>query len=376
MKFIISNAELSKLLTKLQNIVAQKATIPILSNILIEATNDELVITATDLTVGMRCYSEAKIMEEGATTLPAKKFGQLIKELTSPHIELISNPQEITDIIANSSHFKLHGMSKKEFPALPDLSGAIQFKVAQKDLKRVLFSTAFAVSREDTRYVLTGVFMQIGNSTATFVGTDGKRLARSQLPIEIDPQTKGGYIIPLKAVEEMLKNLGEEGEATVYLMQDKVAVEANKSMIISKLLTGEYPDVNRVIPESVQFQVTLHREELITLLRQVSLFTSDSNQAVRFTFTEGELRLSAMASEIGEGKVSMPVNYTGSKFDIAFNPEFFMAILRHCNEESVTLGLTDSYNPGIITESNSPDEPFFKKSPLFVIMPLRLTEET
>jgi DNA polymerase-3 subunit beta len=265
-------------------------------------------------------------------------------------------------------------MSKKEFPALPDLGDSHKFTIAQKDLKNLLYRVAFAVSREDNRYVLTGVYMSIMNAIATFVGTDGKRLARTHQKIEIDSSVKGGYIIPLKAVEEILKNLGEEGDATIYLMSDKIAVEANKSTIITKLLSGEYPDIARVIPESVGFGVNLHREELITLLRQVSLFTSESSQAVRFTFADGELKLSAMAMEIGEGKVSMPVNYTGEKFDIAFNPEYFLAILRHCSHETVTLGLTDAFNPGIITENGS-EESYIQKSPLFVIMPLRLSEE-
>lgn len=375
MKLIVSKSELNKLLTKLQNVVAQKATIPILSNILLEAQNDELVITATDLLVGMRCYIEAKILKEGATALPAKHFGQLIRELTSQQIELNTSPQEITDVIANTSRFKLHGMSKKEFPQLPDLTGAKSFKIPQKVFKEMLFSTSFAVSREDTRYVLTGVFLEIANGVATFVGTDGKRLARSRVAIEIDPEFKGGYIIPLKAVEEIVKNLGDEEEATLHLLSDKIAIDASQTTLITKLLTGEYPDVSRVIPEKVQFSVILHREELITLLRQVALFTTDINQAVRFTFVDGELQMSAGGMDIGEGKVSMPANYKGEKFEIAFNPDFFMGILKHCHEETIHLGLTDPYNPGIITEGDSKETDLNKKSPLFVIMPLRINDE-
>lgn len=377
MKFVISNTELSQLLGKLQNVIAQKATIPILSNFLIEASNNQIVITATDLTVGMRCFAQAKVLEEGATTIPAKRFTQLIREITAPHIEVCVNPQEITEITANSSRFKLHGMSKKEFPSLPDLAGATQFTIKQGDLKDMFFRTSFAVSREDNRYVLTGVFLQIANGSATFVGTDGKRLAKSQIPVALDPAIKGDYIVPIKAVEEILKNLHEEGEATVFLMPDKIAVEANQSILISKLLAGEYPDINRVIPASPETQVSLHREELIALLRQVSLFTSDASQSVRFTFGSGELSLMANAMEIGEGKVSMPVNYHGQKLEIAFNPNFFLDILRHSRDEAVNMGLIDAYNPGVITELAvvDPEGKPTKPSPLFVIMPMRLSDE-
>lgn len=386
MKFVISNSDLISILNKIQNIVPQKSTIPILSNILIEAQNDELIFTATDLTVGIRCYTEAKILEEGSTTIPAKKFVQLIRELTATHVE-INTIQDITEIKADSSRFKLHGMNKSEYPSLPDLAGATQFKIKQSELRDMFFRTSFAVSREDNRYVLTGVLMKIQNGTALFAGTDGKRLARTITKIALDPSISGDFIIPLKAVDEMQKNLQEEGEATIYLMNDKIAVEANKCVIITKLLTGEYPDIARVIPETTETQVSLHKDELMSLLRQISLFTTDPSQPVRFTFADGELKLVACAMEIGEGKVSMPVNYFAPKLDIAFNPDLLLGILRHTNPkvETVNMSLIDAYNPGLITENLpvvDPNQevaaasiPTLQASPLFVLMPMRLNEE-
>lgn len=375
MKFVISTQEFVFLINKCLNVVSQKSTVPILSNILIEAANDELVLTATDLTVGVRCFTEAKILQEGATTLPAKRLAQLVKELTSLNLEVATNEHEVTEISADSSRFKLNGMSKNEFPSLPTLEEATQFTIKQADLKEMLFRTAFAVSREDNRYALTGVNMHIANGSATFMGTDGKRLARANHAISIDPGFTGSYIIPLKTVEEILKNLSEEGDAKVFLMADKVAVEASQTIIISKLLSGDYPDIDRVIPESNDIIVSLHREELMTLLRQVSLFTVDSANSVRFSFAPGELRLTANAMDVGEGKVSMPVNYQGPKLEIAFNPVFFLDILRHSKGETVSVGVTDAYNPGVITDKDLTTSVGTKPSPLFVLMPLRLHEE-
>lgn len=376
MKFIISTQELNFLINKCLNVVGQKQTIPILSNFLIEAKNDELVITATDLTVGIRCVTEAKILEEGATTLPAKKLAQLARELTAVNVEVSTNANDITEIIANTSRFKLHGMSKNEFPSLPEMTGAAQFKVKQSALKDMLFRTAFAVLREDNRYVLTGLHMSISDTVATFVGTDGKRLAKAYMPILGDPSLKGSYIVPLKAVEELSKNLNEEGDATVFLMNDKIAVEAGSTTIITKLLSGEYPDINRVIPQNPETVIVLHREELMSLLRQISLFTPENNQSVRFTLVNGELILTANAMEVGEGKVSMPANYFGQKLEIAFNPGFYGAILAHCKEETVTMGITDAYNPGVITDKEYVHSPSGEPpSPLFVLMPMRLNED-
>jgi DNA polymerase III subunit beta len=376
MKFIIATQELNYLINKCINAVAQKSTIPILSNFLIEAINDELIITATDLTVGVRCFTEAKILEEGSTTLPAKRFAQLMRELTSVNLEISTNANEITEIIANTSRFKLNGMNKNEFPALPNITDATHFKIKQSVLRDVLYRTAFAVSREDNRYVLTGVCLQISGGTASFIGTDGKRLSKSQALLNIDKSFQGTFVIPLKAVEEVLKNLGEEGEATVFLMSDKVAVEASNTIIITKLLSGEYPDVGRVIPNQTGMTVNLHREELMSLLRQISLFAAENNHSVRFTFSDGELKLTANSTDVGEGKVSMPVNYKGQKLEIAFNPNFFLDILRHSKNETISMGITDAYNPGLINDrDDSKTEGEQEQSSLFVLMPMRLSED-
>lgn len=374
MKFVISTQELNYLINKCQNVVAptQKATIPILSNFLVEAHNGEVVITATDLTVGVRCALEANIIEEGATTLPAKKFAQLIREITAMNVEVTTNENEVTEIVADSSRFKLNGMNRAEFPSLPDVQDAVQFKMKQADLKDMLYRTAFAVSREDNRYVLTGVYLQIAQGVATFVGTDGKRLAKAHLQINIDPSYTGSFIIPLKAVDEIFKSLSEDEEATVYLMNDRIAVRSSMSMVVTKLLSGEYPDYNRVIPQHPETVLSIHREELMTLLRQIALFTADTNHSVRFTFSEGELRLAATTMDVGEGKVSMPVNYTGPRLEIAFNPNFFLDILRHSDKETVTMGVTDAYNPGLITDQETLQT---ASSPLFVLMPMRLNED-
>ncbi len=375
MKFVLSTQELNYLINKIQNVVGQKVTIPVLSNFLIEAYQDKLTLTATDLTVSIRCHTEAKILEEGATTLPAKCFAQLVRELTAPHIEVSSNSDEITTIVAGTSRFKLNGMGKREFPSLPDLSSAYSFQIKQSDLKDMFYRTSFAVSKEDNRYALTAVLMQISNGLATFVGTDGKRLSRSYTAIGgVDCSFFSQAIIPLKAVDEIMKSLNEEGEAKISLMSDKIAVEANQTWIMTKLLVGEYPDVNRVITEHAGIPINLHREELMSLLRQTSLFTADRHHPVRFTFTDGELKLTAHTMKIGEGNVVMPVNYQGPPLEIAFNPGFFIDILRHCKNETVTMGLTDSYNPGFITDGEDLSKPL-QATPLFVLMPMRLSEE-
>lgn len=373
MKFTIPTQEFNYMLNRCLSLIPTKTTLPILGNVLVEAANGILSLTSSDLTVGVRCFSEVKIDEEGSTTLPAKKLAQLVRELTAVNVQVSTNATHITEIKADGSRFKLHGMSKESFPSLPDLSEGVKFQTKQGQLKDVLSRTAFAVSRDENRFVLTGVCMNIAGGIATFIGTDGKRLARNILPVDVDKALKASYVMPIKAIEEVLKVLTDEGNVTIYLTSDKLAFETEDTFIVTKLLEGEYPDLNQVIPQAVPKKVTLHRDELIVLLKQVGLFSGERNQ-VRFLFEEGELKLSADSAEQGEGHVSMPANYHGEPLEIAFNPTFFVDILRHNRGETVSLGITDAFNPGVITEESEEEFAGATANPLYVLMPMRLEE--
>ncbi len=366
MKAVIAKSDLVNVISKIQNIVPAKPAIPILANVLLEAIDDQLIVSATDLTVSMRCYSEAKVIEEGSIALPARRFFQLIRELTAPQVKISAQTNEAAEITTGTSVFKINGMNKSEFPHLPDLAGSPEISLSKTSLKEMLSKTVFAAAREDSRFTLNGVQLQIAQQKATFIGTDGKRLSKISASVAIDPSLQGAYVIPLKAVEEMIKTLDEsDAPATLTLGYDKIALEAGSLTLISKLLAGQYPDVDRVIPDKVASRFSIHREELMALLRQVSLFTSDTSNSVRFSFETGQLHLTATSHEIGEGRVSMPVDYSGQKLDIAFNPYFFLDILRHSKDETIRFGLNDAHNPGIVTDSTSA---------LFVIMPMRLNE--
>ena len=366
MKVVIARSDLLKIIGKIQGIIPSKPSSPILSTVLLEASDDQLIVTGTDLSVSIRCYASATIVEEGAIALPARRFFQLIRELTAPQVKINAQTSESAEITTGTSVFKIHGMNKVEFPQIPDLTDAISISLPHTTLKEMLIKTAFAAAREDSRYTLNGVQLQISEQKATFIGTDGKRLAKTFNSISIDATVQGQYVIPLKAVEEMCKLL-DEGDAPAHLsvLRDKISLENGSTVLTAKLLSGQYPDVERVIPSNLTHQFSIHREELVSLLRQVSLFTSETSHSVRFSFETGQLHLSVVSAEVGEGRVSMPVDYSGERLDIAFNPYFFIDILRHSSDETIRFGLIDSHNPGLITDSTNA---------LFVIMPMRLNE--
>jgi DNA polymerase-3 subunit beta len=363
-KVVVARADLVGAIGKIQSIVSAKPSIPILANILVEAIDDQLVLSATDLSVSMQCSIEAKVVEEGAIALPARRFFQLIRELTSPQVKLHAETSEIAEITTGTSVFKIHGMNKQEFPHLPDLSGSLQVPIENKVLKEALSKTVFSAAREDSRYTLNGVQLTIAKQHTSFIGTDGKRLAKMTCQVEIDASVHGTYVIPIKAIEEMVKMLSDsEEKVKLSLTQDKVSLDLGSMTLIAKLLTGQYPDVERVIPSHSVHRFAIHREELMSLLKQVSLFTSETSHSVKLGFETGQLQLSAASSEVGEGKVSMPVDFSGEPLDIAFNPFFLLDILRHMNDETIRISLTDSHNPGLITDSSNA---------LFVLMPMRL----
>ncbi|GAB4237387.1 MAG: DNA polymerase III subunit beta [Chlamydiales bacterium] len=373
MQLVVETHQLQAALVKLGSIVSQKAAMPILSNVLLEAFNGELILTATDLTISIRCYLRAKVTQEGKTTLNARHFSQLIKELTANFTELNTDAQHITEIVSGSSKFKIHGMNPSSYPSLPDFDTTTKISLPQEMLKDAFFKTAFAISRTEDRYALTGLHLRIQEGKATFTSTDGKKLARTEVSSDISKEVSCDCIIPLKAVEEMQKNLEDsEDPAAIYITQDKIAVEAKDILLITKLLSGEYPDVSRLIPENTVSNLRLHREELASLLRQVSIFTNDKCPSVRFCFENGELNILSNSVDIGEGLVNMPVDYSGEKIDIAFNPTFVLDILRHSKVETIDLGIIDAFSPGLITEGES--EKRSPTEPVFVIMPMRLNE--
>lgn len=367
MKAIIQRPELVTLIGRLQSIVPTKPIIPVLSNILLEAYDNQIVLSATDLTVSMRTTSPAKVLEEGSITLPAKRFFQLIREITVPEITLESKTDGVIVITAGTSHFRLHGMDKSEFPTFPDLSNAEGFSINSRTLKDLFGKTSFACARDDSRQVLNGVYFEIENEKVTLVGTDGKRLAKIHDTIEFHTTEKISMIVPLKAVEEMTRLLDVDETVKVDIMNDKMAIELDAITIVSKLLVGQFPDYGRVIPNKTAMQtIPIHREELISLLKQVALFTSEVSHSVRLIFDKGELKLQAANSDIGEGRVNMPVDYASEKLEIAFNPQYFIDILRHSIDETVNFGIIDSFNPGSITDTTNSQ---------FVIMPMRLSAD-
>lgn len=358
---------LKALVNKLQSIVSAKPSIPVIGNFLINASNDEVTITATDMMVTMECQAPARVLQEGSITLPAKRFAQLVKELIAPEVEISSHAQDIATIVCGASRFKLNGMPAEEFPPTHNLESSCSFTITGSLFKKMLSQTAFSVARDDTRHALTGILLSLHENALVCTGTDGRRMARTRAELTVDPSLQAQAILPIKAVDEIIKNFSDDELITLFCMPERIAVKGEYTLLISKLLHGEYPDTHRLIPEHTPISLAIHREELFALLRQISLFINPS-QAVRFHFEENSLSLFAQSMDIGEGDVRMIVDYHGPCFEIAFHPGFVIDALKHCSEENVLMSLSDPFNPCLITDGETP---FSRDAPLVcLVMPM------
>ncbi len=368
MKAIISRVDLAKLTLKLQSVIPTRPAIPILANLLLEARDGQLILTATDLIVSMRLYMEAKVVTPGAITIPARRFFQLIRELTSPQIEINAPTPDSALISAGTSKFKLVGMDKTEFPDFPDMKEALSFSMKSSAVKEMLSRSSFAASRDDSRQVFNGTLLKVHSGIAECIGTDGKRLAKTSADVPVDTTFSGEYILPIKAVEEILHLLDGSSEMVkLSLMAGKVGIDSDSTQLVTMLVSGNYPDITRIVPEKGENPLILHREELISLLRQVNLFTPDNSSSARFIFEQGELQIIAQSGDVGEGNVAMAVNYSGEPLTLALNPHYFLDILRHSTDETVALTISNPFNPALITDSTTAQ---------FVIMPMRIQSES
>ena len=364
MKFSVAKEKLLEGLQQVQNVVSTRTTLPILSNVLLQAHGDEIHLTTTDLDVGVRGSCEADVEKEGATTLPARRLFNIVRELPSSEIQIDVNGKNAASIRSGQSFFKILGLPEEEFPPLTKFEDAKVVTIRQKDLRDGLRKTSYAISTDETRYVLNGVLFSFKENKLTLVATDGRRLAMVEIELEFPRSHEADFIVPTKAVTELQRLLGDDGEIKVSMGSGQIAFDLNKTLLVSKLIEGNYPNYRQVIPAEAKERIKLERETFLNSLRRVSLLASDKSNSIKLKFSKNNIDITANTPEVGEAKESLPVQYKGRDFSIAFNPEFLMAPLRALAEDEVFLDLIDEMSPGVLKIQT----PF-----LYVLMPMRIS---
>ena len=364
MKFSATKEKLLEGLQQVQNVVSTRTTLPILSNVLLQAKEGAVHLTTTDLDVGVRGSFEANVDKVGATTLPARRLFTIIRELPSSEISIEVDGKNAASIRSGQSFFKILGLPEEEFPPLPKFENAKVVTMRQKDLHDGLRKTAYAISTDETRYVLNGVLFSFKENKLTLVATDGRRLAMLDIELEFPRSHEAEIIVPTKAVTELQRLLKDDGEVKISVGSGQIAFDLNNTLLVSKLIEGNYPNYKQVIPSEAKERVTLERETFLNSLRRVSLLASDKSNSIKLTFSKNNIEITANTPEVGEARESLPVAYKGRDFSIAFNPEFLMAPLRNLTEDEVFFDLIDEMSPGVLKIQT----PF-----LYVLMPMRVS---
>jgi DNA polymerase-3 subunit beta len=365
MKFKTNKDELLKITQNVQNAISSKTTLPILSNILLEAKKNLLKITATDLDIGISSQLPINTEIEGAITLPAKKFVDIIKELPdSSEVAISTKKNNIAIIQCGKIIFKIIGLPKEEFPQPPKFKDEDTIMLPQGFFRNMISITAFAVSRDETRYVLNGVLFAVQNKTIKLVATDGRRLAvvERKLPAEINTNKK--VIIPTKTIQELNRLLGEEGDVKIVFGENQVLFELGDTFIISRLIEGEFPNYQQVIPKEIEEKITVDKNALLAATKRASILTNQDSMAIKMDISKGTMAISKNTPYMGEVKEELGISYKGKSLSVGFNPNYIIEVLKNIDTNEVALELADNDRPGVIRLGNEY---------VYVVLPMQIT---
>jgi len=348
---------------KVQNVISSKSTLPILSNILIEAQQGNLKLTATDLDIGISCAVPVDIQEPGIITIPAKRFGDIIKELPDDDINVNTKKNNLIIIETKSCQFKIMGLPCEDFPKLPEFKEGGVIKIEQSVLKEMLALTSFAVSLDETRYILNGIMFKISQNNLTLIATDGKRLAIIERKLKQNTEKDLQIIVPLKTIQELNRNLQDDGELSVLLGNNQALFDLGAAVIISRLIEGEFPDYQQVIPPAAENKINVNRENFLLAVKRAALLSTPDYQAVKLEVFKNKLVVSKTTPDVGESREEIPMEYQGREIAIGFNPNYLIDVLKNLKEDSVEFELTDTEKPGVLRIGGY----------VYIVLPMRLS---
>lgn len=352
MKVSVSKENLVKGIQTVQNVVAARSTLPILGNVLLEAQDDKLKLVATDLELGISCEIPVKVHEPGATTVPAKRFAEIVKELPDQEVTLQAKKNNTLTLECGKCFFKVMGLPREEFPKFPSFESHEALVLKQSLLREMLTKTYFAVSRDETRYVLNGVYFLLRGRTLTLVATDGRRLALIEREAGPGEKLDRGMIIPAKTVQELLRTLGEEGDVRLVFGENQILFELDGVGIVSRLIEGEFPNYEQVVPKETREKVRMRREDLLQATRRVGLLASQDSLAVKLDLAKNKVILSKNTPDVGEAKEELGAEYQGEPLTIGFNPNYLMDVLKNLDQETVEMELAGADRPGVVRTSD------------------------
>ncbi len=354
------------------NVVPPKTTLPILSNMLLETDDGHLTIGATDLDISIVTRIPAQVAEGGSITVPGRKFAEMVRELPDTPVEIEVDGVKVV-IRCDRGVFRLVGIDKEEYPALPDVPPDQTITIPASSLQRLIRKTVYAVSKDETHPSLWGAFLRIGGGTVRMVATDAHRLAKTTLPCEVSDTVTEGIIVPPKALNNLSRLIGEsEAPARVTIGDNHVVFDLEHAQLYARLIEATYPDYEQVIPGGNEKIVKVNREVLESAVRRVSVLSNSTTRQIRYSARPGFIELSSSSHDIGgEAREEVPAEYEGEAMDTAYDFRYLLDVVERIESEDVVFKLDSPVSAGIITPSEEEAE---GEDYECLIMPLRITD--
>jgi len=373
MELVVRKTDLLRELQLFQGIVERKNTIPILANVLIEASGDEVKLLATDLEVGLRSKCSASVAKGGSLTLPAKKLYEIIKALPETDVR-IEEDRNGVKVAADRFDSRMQTLPREDFPTLPDATGTYNATLPRTVLRHMVSKTQFAITGEDTRYFLNGALFILRPDSMSLVSTDGHRLALITVPREVEKgKAKAGedevrVILPRKTLLELGRLLGEgEGDIQYERGENHLFFEIGGRILISRMIDGQFPAFERVIPKSNDKRVEFDRDRLTAAVRRVALLSNERSRAVKFLMDDGKVEIASSSPEFGEAKEVLMVDYSAAPVTICFNAQYVLDFLGVAETDTVSLEFKDEMSQAVLKPINADGYDY-----TYVIMPMRV----
>ena len=371
MELVVRKNDLLRELQLFQGIVERKNTIPILANVLIEARDNEMRMLATDLEVALRSRCTATVGKSGSLTLPAKKLYEIIKALPETDIRIEQDKSGVK-VAADRFDSRMQTLPREDFPTLPEASGVGRAALSRDSMREMVAKTQFAITGEDTRYFLNGALFVLKSDSMSLVATDGHRLAlvtvgRDGASETLKPGEEAKVILPKKTLLELGKLLGEgEGDIQYERGENHLFFELGGRVLISRMIDGQFPAFERVIPKGNDKDIEFERERLTSAVKRVALLSNERSRAVKFSIETGKVEVTSSSSEFGEAREQLPVDYTGGAMTISFNAQYVLDFLNVVQTDTVLLSLKDEVSQAVMKPVGAQGYEY-----TYVIMPMR-----
>ena len=373
MDIVVTKAELAGALARVQGIVEKKNTVPILSCVLLEAADTTLSVSATDLELFLRSRHAAQVVTAGVVTAPAKKLFEIVRELPDGDVRVATSDKGWVRIEMGRARFRVMSLPKEDFPPLPTVQDGETITPEPAALIEAIEKSGFAMSHDQTRQALNGVLLEVSpaggdEADLRFVATDGHRLAFIQRRCRASVAGERGVIVPRKAITELRRLLGEESAGApleLSFQDNRLVVRSGTSLLVTRLVDGQFPDYRQVIPTGGQRVAVVEREAFYRAVRRVSTLAADRVNLLRFGFKPGKAVVTAVNPEIGEASEDLEAEYTGPEFEIGMNARYVMDVFAGVEQEKMVLEMNEALSPVLL-------RPLGDDGYRCVVMPMRL----